>query len=123
MVLFVDNVQYWAKQSLINEFEASGGTFRILNPQWKYESIKKYMDQDVWRRHHEKLIVTDNKAMIGSANIEGSYAGIKYGTSVYQDINFYTENIILDQYRKHFTDVAMFYSFRLDQKKANNKLL
>lgn len=61
--------------------------------------------------------------MIGSANIEGSYAGIKYGTSVFQDLNYYTENIILDQYRKHFTDTATFYSFRLDQKKANENLL
>jgi len=61
--------------------------------------------------------------LIGSANIEGSYASIEYGTSVFQDLNFYTENIILDQYRKHFTDVANFYSFRLDQKKPNSKLL
>jgi hypothetical protein len=67
--------------------------------------------------------VSDGKSIIGSANIEGSYAGIKYGTSVFQDLNYYTENIILDQYHKHFTDVADFYSFRLDQKKSNNRLL
>jgi hypothetical protein len=34
--------------------------------------------------------------MIGSANIEGNYAGIRYGNYAYQDMNYYTENIILD---------------------------
>jgi hypothetical protein len=42
---------------------------------------------------------------------------------MFQDLNYYTENIIIDQYRKHFTDVATFYSFRLDQKKSNDLLL
>lgn len=27
VVLFIDNVQYWAKKELVNEFKASGGTF------------------------------------------------------------------------------------------------
>ena len=35
VVLFVDNVQYWAKQELINRFQNSGGRFLLLNPQWQ----------------------------------------------------------------------------------------
>lgn len=35
VVLFVDNVQFWAKQELINRFQNSGGRFLLLNPQWK----------------------------------------------------------------------------------------
>ena len=68
----------------------------ILNPQFRLESIPKYFTKDVWRRHHEKLIVSDEKAIIGSSNIEGNYAGINYGNSNFRDINFYSENIVLD---------------------------
>ena len=62
----------------------------ILNPQYQLKSIKKYFTKDVWRRHHEKLIVSDSMSLIGSSNMEGSYAGIRYGTSTYRDINFYS---------------------------------
>ena len=67
----------------------------------------------MWRRHHEKLIISDDKAMIGSSNIEENYGGLKFGNSMFRDINFYSENIILDQFRKHFVDVANWYKFDL----------
>ena len=51
--------------------------------------------------------------MIGSSNMEGSYAGIRYGSSVFQDINFYSENIILDEFRKEFIMTANFYHYDL----------
>lgn len=41
----------------------------ILNPQFKLKSLYQYITKDVWRRHHEKLIVSDAMALIGSANI------------------------------------------------------
>lgn len=90
VVLFVDNVQFWAKQELITRFQNCGGRFLLLNPQWRIESLKNYLNKDVWRRHHEKLIVSDAFGLIGSANIEGSYAGIRYGSRQYQDLNYLT---------------------------------
>ena len=62
----------------------------ILNPQFELKSIYKYFTKDVWRRHHEKLIVSDKMSLIGSSNIEGNYAGIRYGNSTFKDINFYS---------------------------------
>jgi phosphatidylserine/phosphatidylglycerophosphate/cardiolipin synthase-like enzyme len=52
VILFIDNVQYWAKQELIQRFQNCGGRFLLLNPQWTKESIKGYLSKDVWRRHH-----------------------------------------------------------------------
>ena len=85
----------------------------VLNPQWRYKSLYNYITKDVWRRHHEKLIVCDNKSLIGSSNIEGNYAGIRYGNSTFRDINIYMENIILDQFRQHFINTANQYDFDL----------
>ena len=96
VVLFIDNLQSWAKKELIQELVRAGGKYMILNPQYQFKSIQKYLSKDVWRRHHEKLIVSDCMSLIGSSNMEGSYAGIRYGTSTFRDINFYSENIILD---------------------------
>lgn len=90
VTLFVDNVQLWAKKELIEKLEEAGGKFMVLNPQFRWSSISKYMTKDVWRRHHEKLIVSDNRAIIGSSNIEGHYAGIKYGVSTFRDLNLYS---------------------------------
>lgn len=52
VVLFVDNVQFWAKPELIKQFENSGGRFLLLNPQFQLASWKGYLNRDVWRRHH-----------------------------------------------------------------------
>jgi hypothetical protein len=65
------------------------------------------------------LIVSDAFGLIGSANIEGSYAGIRYGNCQYQDLNYLTENIALDQYRQHFADTADQYGYSLHTKFEN----
>jgi phosphatidylserine/phosphatidylglycerophosphate/cardiolipin synthase-like enzyme len=113
VVLFIDNVQYWAKQELIQKFQNCGGRFLLLNPQWTRDSIKGYLSRDIWRRHHEKLIVSDSWGLIGSANFENNYAGIRYGSCQFQDLNYLTEHVILDQYRQHFADTADIYGYNL----------
>lgn len=57
--------------------------------------------------------MSDDKSIIGSANIEGNYSGIRYGNSMFRDLNFYSENIILDEFRKHFIYTANQYNFDL----------
>lgn len=65
VVLFVDYVQSWVKGNLVEQFCKAGGKYMVLNPQ----SLNGYLTKDVWRRHHEKLIVSDDKSIIGSSNI------------------------------------------------------
>lgn len=52
----------------------AGGVFASLNPQWKLSSLKKFKDKQIFRRHHEKIFVSDNVGVIGSSNIESGYA-------------------------------------------------
>lgn len=52
VVLFVDNVQFWAKPELIKQFQNCGGRFLLLNPQFELSSWRGYLNRDVWRRHH-----------------------------------------------------------------------
>jgi hypothetical protein len=35
VILFIDNVQSWARQELVDEFIQAGGKYMILNPQWR----------------------------------------------------------------------------------------
>lgn len=118
-MLFTDNVQFWAKGELIQRLQNCGGRFLLLNPQWRVESIRGYLNKDVWRRHHEKLVVTDSYGLIGSANIEGGYGGIRYGSYVYQDLNYLTRHVELEDYRKHFAETADHYGYSLHTKHEN----
>ena len=52
VILFIDNMQYWAKGNLIQQLKNAGGKFMALNPQFKLQSISQYFTKDVWRRHH-----------------------------------------------------------------------
>lgn len=52
VVLFIENVQNWAKPELIQRLQNCGGRFLLLNPQFQLKSIKNYINRDVWRRHH-----------------------------------------------------------------------
>lgn len=60
--------------------------------------------------------------MIGSANIEGSYAGIRYGSRQYQDLNYVTQHIALDDYRHHFVETADLYGYSLHTRFDNEQL-
>ena len=52
VVLFADNVQFWAKQELIQKFQNCGGRFLLLNPLFSRSSVEGYLSRDIWRRHH-----------------------------------------------------------------------
>lgn len=90
VVLLIDNVQAWPKRELVEQFEQCGGRFHILNTQFGWKDIKKYFSKTVWCRHHEKLIVSDGRGLIGSSNIEGDYGGVLFGSRKFQDLNYYT---------------------------------
>lgn len=75
-VLFVDDLQQWMEPELLQAYKMAGGVFESLNPQWKLSSLQQFKDKEIFRRHHEKIFVSDNIGIIGSSNIESGYACI-----------------------------------------------
>ena len=73
-VLFVDDVQQWMEPGLLEMYRMAGGVFVSLNPQWKMSSFTKFKDKEIFRRHHEKIFVSDEVGVIGSSNLEAGYA-------------------------------------------------
>ena len=68
-VLFVDDLQQWMEPELLEMYRMAGGVFASLNPQWKLSSFTKFKNKEIFRRHHEKIFVSDNTGIIGSSNI------------------------------------------------------
>jgi phosphatidylserine/phosphatidylglycerophosphate/cardiolipin synthase-like enzyme len=73
-VLFVDDLQQYLNPELLREYQSVGGTFCSLNPLMKLSSLKKIHNKEAFRRHHEKMLVSDEKSIIGSSNLESGYA-------------------------------------------------
>jgi phosphatidylserine/phosphatidylglycerophosphate/cardiolipin synthase-like enzyme len=69
VILFVDYVQCWINKDLVKMFQEAGGKFMVLNPPNVFQWVRNFLAKDAWRRHHEKLIVSDSKSIIGSSNI------------------------------------------------------
>jgi cardiolipin synthase len=68
VVLFVDDLQQYTNKQAVQQLTNAGGMYVSLNPTWsKFWHIPT---QEFFRRHHEKLIIIDDHAIIGSANLE-----------------------------------------------------
>lgn len=83
-----------------------GGTFKSLRPVYK---LWNFVTRENFQRHHEKLTVIDDEAIIGSSNLETNYGGIKYGEFLFIDINMYLKNICLKEIREHIANIANNY--------------
>lgn len=70
MVLFVDDLTQYTNKNLMKKFTSAGGKFVSLNP--TYREFWHIPSQECFRRHHEKLMIIDENAIIGSANLEVS---------------------------------------------------
>lgn len=68
-VLFVDDLQQWMEPELLEMYKMAGGVFASLNPQWKLSSFQRIKNKEIFRRHHEKIFVSDGIGVIGSSNI------------------------------------------------------
>lgn len=68
-VLFVDDLQQHLNPQLLNEYVSVGGTFCSLNPFFQLSSLKRIHNKELFRRHHEKMVVADDQTIIGSSNI------------------------------------------------------
>ena len=50
------------------------------------------LNRSYFQRDHEKLLLADNKILLGSANISKDYGGKKYGNDFFMDMNLIAEN-------------------------------
>ncbi|KAL4465190.1 hypothetical protein ABPG72_019344 [Tetrahymena utriculariae] len=119
VVLFVDDLQNYANKQLLSEFEKYGGLFKSLNPTYRH-MYKNVPSQEFFRRHHEKILVIDDYACIGSANIEDCYGGYKYGTHEFYDINYMSKNMNLSRFRNHICQTADLYGLQLNKYNQSN---
>lgn len=129
-VLLVDDLQQRLDPELLTEYKAAGGTFCSLNPFLRFSSLKKIANKELFRRHHEKMVVADDKTIIGSSNLESGYActsviyvATKFGSRVFRDFNCFSENICLEEFRANFARIASLYNIQLDVHHSNDETL
>ncbi len=118
----VDDLNNRADKTLKKELLANGGIFNSMNPIAPYW-YNFALTRDMFRRHHEKAVVADNTAMIGSANISDCYSGPVYGSYDFFDINIIMKNLGLNQVRGLFGAIADYYDLRLDNHISNEEIL
>ena len=75
----------------------------------------------MFRRHHEKVFIADNVAIVGSANITDEYSGPVYGSYDYMDLNVFMKNLCLSQVRLFFKEIADHYQYPLDKDITNDE--
>jgi cardiolipin synthase len=107
VILLVDGFQDGIDRSLKGKLRQAGATVHTLNP--FYKLWKLFIRRRLFHRHHEKLVVSDEKVLIGSSNLAEEYGGAKHGTSDYWDLNMFTTHTGLKQIREYFS-----YSLHLD---------
>lgn len=105
---------------LCESFCSKGGQIHALNPLWKFWNI---FTREFFRRHHEKAIIIDDSAIVGSANIGNMYAGKKLGRGDFYDMNIFANNIFLSPIRKLIGNYADFYGFQLKEGSTNEELI
>src|SRR5690348_2462773 len=77
--LLLDDLNNRSDKGLQEELRAQGGVVHSLNqivPYW----VGLKFSREMFKRHHEKLVVADDVTIIGSANIADVYSGPVYGS-------------------------------------------
>lgn len=80
----VDDLNNGINVQQIKKLQDLGGTLISLNPIF---NIPLLFNRSLLHRHHEKLTIIDDHALIGSSNIADEYSGSKYGQNMFVDIN------------------------------------
>lgn len=120
--LMIDDANNRADKSLKKELIAKGGLVHALNPIIPYFTSLKF-SRDVFRRHHEKVFIADDVAIVGSANIADDYSGPVYGSYEYIDLNLVMKNLCLSQVRGFFKEIADHYQYPLDKEIPNTEVI
>lgn len=116
----IDDINNRADNALKSELMANGGLVYSLNRVLPY--IKSFnFSRELFRRHHEKVFIADNTAIVGSANITDEYSGALYGSFDYVDLNVVLKNLCLNQVRGFFKEIADYYKYKLDKDISNEE--
>lgn len=116
VVFMHDQLVSKVDEKLLKEFENAGGKYHRLGPFYKVWNI---LNREYFKRSHEKVIYSDNKFAVGSANISGDYAHKQFGTSFFWDINVYGENTCLDDVRSYIVKNANHHEVKFHEGMSN----
>jgi len=121
--LMIDDLNNRAEKKLKEELITNGGIVHSLNQILPYWSGIHTLSREMFRRHHEKVVIADDMTIIGSANISDAYSGPVYGPYDFVDLNIKMKNLCLNQVRGFFGDIARYYNYNLDQNLSNQEII
>jgi len=120
--LMIDDVNNRADKALKAELIASGAQVYSLNEILPYfKSL--HFSREMFRRHHEKVFIADDVAIVGSANITDEYSSVVYGNYDYMDLNIIMKNLCLSQIRNFFKEIADHYKYQLVKDVSNEEVI
>ena len=122
MCLMIDDVNNRADKALKAELIAQGGQVFSLNEILPYfKSL--HFSREMFRRHHEKVFIADDVAIVGSANITDEYSSAVYGSYDYMDLNVVMKNLCLSDIRNFFKEIADYFKYQLDKEVSNEEIM
>lgn len=92
--LFLENLIELPKKEYLTRFEKHGG---VVIQRSKHKSFKSMLNKTFFQRDHEKLFITDNQFILGSANISEFYGDKRFGRPFFYDLNFYGKNCLVKE--------------------------
>lgn len=92
--LFLENLIELPKKEHLTRFKKNGG---IIIQRSKHKYFKSMLNKTFFQRDHEKLFISDNKFIIGSANISEYYGDKRFGKPFFYDLNFYGKNCLVEE--------------------------
>ena len=87
--LFIDSLVSRPNRTSIRDFKAAGGCVLYRN---KKQRILNSLNRSFFQRDHEKILLADNRVLLGSANISKLYGGKRFGQDFFMDLNILMEN-------------------------------
>lgn len=97
--MFIDKLVSKPNKQLLKELKKTGGNILYWN---KKQRILNSLNRSYFQRDHEKIILSDNKILLGSANISKDYGGKWYGNDFFFDLNILVENCAIKDTLKFF---------------------
>lgn len=116
VVLYIDHLNYWVNPELASELQFKGGVIHYLNPINLFHRYMQGLDvitREGFERYHQKLFIIDNTVIVGSANLDCAYAGVKHGNSKFYDINLILKKRCVKDAQKVFKHISERYNWHI----------
>jgi phosphatidylserine/phosphatidylglycerophosphate/cardiolipin synthase-like enzyme len=88
--LVMDDLNARGRRELVRECKAAGCKVIINNPIpqcWRH--IIRAAPWRAFTRNHQKVMLVDDQCFCGSMNMSTGYSNMKYGSSVFRDLNMF----------------------------------